>query len=517
MSNPEDPRERFKRPLERPSLNLPSRRVDAPKVPAVVADPAREDAPAAPGGLARLLDAIAKMLQPKPAQPQQAQPQAAAKPTEPPVYTVLVAAMNGDTADGAGSQQLFKALELKGALKVKPLPRPFQLDNIEDPAAVAAVVTNTRHAVAGENADLLVWGDVSKDGYRLRLAGTALPEDERPGGFGIATRIEIPLNIAEPQLDLLYAAILAAADPTTEVQRAAIRRLLPVAAAPLEPMAAKPPVSLSMGQQRTLQMVYGHVCAACALVVPPSQAEDWFRKASDAYHAAEKRIARTDPGWESGLIAKHLAVLAMARAERVKDKAQTHLEAAVKHWRAAIETLTRNTMPQEWALAQSRLGSTLYRLDLLTGDSELLREALGALQAAAQVHTRAESPQRWADIMLNIAQVLEVYGDQLRNPEVLKRAVDACHSVLEVRSRERTPLAWAAASNTLGSALFLLDKHGGGIDHLKEAVLVLEEALTVFKAHGAKGSAQVAARNLAHVTKLAEDRKGRAVIDPGWR
>jgi len=38
----------------------------------------------------------------------------------------------------------------------------------------------------------------------------------------------------------------------------------------------------------------------------------------------------------------------------------------------------------------------------------------------------------------------------------------------------------------------------------------------VFTTHGAKGPAQVAARNLAHVKKLAEDRKARQVIDPDW-
>lgn len=510
MSNPDDPRDKFRKPLTRPHIDVPpSKRAE---LPAVV--PSKDDAPAQPGGLARLLDAVAKMLQPKPAAPAQAPPQV--QPAEPPVYTVLVAAMNGDGPDGAASQALFKLLELKPALKVKPLPRQFQLDNLEDTAQAASVITNTRHAVAGENADLLVWGDVVKEGYRLRLAGTALPDDERPGSFGLTTRIEVPLALGEPQLNLLYAAILAAADPTTEVQRAAIRRLLPQAAQPLEALAAKPPVALAMPQQRTLQLVYGHVCANCAMVVAPSQAGEWFQKALAAYQAAEKRVGRTDPAWEQGLIAKHLGALLTAWAERAKDKRQEHLELAVKHWRTAAEVLPKATMPLEWANVQNRLGVALYRLDLLTGDTELLREALGALQAALQIHTRAEAPARWAEIMHNIAQVLEVYGDQLKSPEVLKRAIETCHIVLDARPRERQPLGWAAASNTLGSALFLMDKHGGGINHLEEAVLVLEEALAIFKAYNAKGPAQVAARNLAHVKKLAEDRKGRAVVDP-WR
>lgn len=516
MTNPEDPRAKLRRPLERPNLALPARRGGRPAAP--VAEEPPPPVPAAPGGLARLLDAIAKMLQPKPQpdpKPQQLQPQAA--PSEPPVLTVLVAAMNGDTADGAASQALFKSLESKSALKVKPVPRPFQLDVMDDPALMAAVVTNTRHAVAEDNADVLVWGDVTKEGYRLRLSTAALPDEERPAAFGPMTRLEIALKLEEPQLNMLYAAILAAADATTQVQRAALRRLLPLAALPLEAIAAKPPVAWTMPQQRTAQLLQGLVCAACAQVVPPSQAAEWFQKAINGFSAAEKRLnPRMDPAWEAGLIHKHMASVLTARGERVKERAVEFLDEAVKQWRAAAESIGKATMPQEWAFLQSRLGTTLYRLDLLTGDTELLREALQCLQAALQVHTRAESPQRWADIMHTIAQVLEVYGDQLKSPEVLKRAIETCQSVLDVRTRERTPLAWAATRNTLGSALFLLDRHGGGVNHLLQAMDVLSEALEVFTAHGAKGPAQVAARNLAHVKKLAEDRKARQIIDPDW-
>lgn len=516
MNKPDDPRAKLRRPIERPKLTPPSRRATRQEiVPQEETLPPA--APTAPGGLARLLEAIAKMLQPKPQPDPKQAPPTQPVPTEPPLITVLVAAMNGDSADGAASQALYKLLESKSALKVKPYPRPFQLDVLDDPSLLAAVVTNTRHAVAEESADVLVWGDVTKDGYRLRLSTAALPDEERPAMFGPMTRLELPLALADAQLDMIYAALLAAADPTSQGMRAGLRRLLPLAAIPLEAIAAKPPVAWSMPQQRCAQVLHGLVCAACAQVVPPSQAPEWFQKAINAFSAAEKRLnPRQDPAWESALMHKHLAAVLTARGERLKDRAAEFLDEAVKHWRQAAEGIAKASMPQEWAFVQMRLGTTLYRLDLLTGDTELLREALQCLQAALQVHTRAESQQRWADIMHTIAQVLEVYGDQLKSPEVLKRAIETCRSVLEVRPRERSPLAWAATRNTLGSALFLLDRHSGGVDHLLQAIEALSEALEVFTAHGAKGPAQVAERNLAHVKKLAEDRKARQVIDPGW-
>lgn len=524
MSDPNDLKSKLTRPLDRPGFGGAPKAEDGPQAAAPVtpglpvpvpqsnaANPG-EDVPA--GAIARLLGAISRMLAPKPVAPDQPKPAPQAEPT---LFTVMVAAMNGDTADGAASHALFKQMESKGAFKVRPLPRPFVIEDAQDPASTLATLTAIRHCLADENGDLMIWGDVSKDGYVLRLSGCSLPDEEKPASFGPTTRIDLPLGLGEAQIALLYAACLAAIDPANEGQKAAQRRLLPQAAQPLELLAAKPPVSLSMPQQRTIQLITGHVCCVAGLVVAPSQAADWLQKAANCYRAAEKRLnSRIDPPWEAALLRKHLAAALTARAERVKERTQECLEEAVTEWRNAAQGIPKERLPQEWAAAHTRLGNALYRLDLMTGDSELLREALTVLQAALQVHSRAEAPTRWAEIMHTIAQVLEVYGDQMRNPDVLKRAADAARTVLEVRNRDRTPLAWAAARNTLGSALFLLDKHGGGVTHLGEALEAVQEALEVFTQYKAKGPAQVAARNLAHVRKLAEDRKARQFIDPDW-
>ncbi|WP_239988641.1 hypothetical protein [Paramagnetospirillum kuznetsovii] len=457
------------------------------------------------------MDIIVGLFKPKPPPPTATaqQPQGA----EAPSFTVLVAALAGD-ADGSAATFLNQALAARSALKVKALGKVFQLDNLEDPSLVSSVVLNTRHAVAEEDAELMVWGDFGKDGYRLRLA-TATADDERAAAFGPATRIELPKEFGEPTANLLFAAVLAAIDPSTDAQKAASRRLLPAAAAAAEALALRPPVQLTMPQQRSVQLVFGHVATATAVASLAEDAKPWFEKAINAYRQAQRRLGRTDPTWEAGLLHKHIAAVIAAKAEREKDGAALW-EEAIKEWRLAVENLPRALMPQEWASAQVKLGGGLFRLDLLTGQTELLREALQALQATLQVYSRTETPQRWAEIMNTIAQVLEVYGDQMKNTDVLQRAVDACHSVLEIRTRERTPLAWAATQNTLGSALFMLDRHSNGGGHLAEAEEALGGALEVFQAHGAKGPAKVAARNLSHVRKMMETRKSRGGVDPHW-
>lgn len=468
---------------------------------------------AAGGGGVGLLELLVSLFKPKPP----AQPKPVPVPVPPaaegPAFTILVAALTGDP-DGTAAAAVNKALAARPAFKVKAIPRVYQLDRLDDPGLLAGVALNTRHAVAEEDADLLVWGDFSPEGYRLRLA-TASNDDDRAASFGITTRIELPADLSEGPANLLYAACLAAVEVPSEAHRNSIRRLMPAAATQVEPLAAKPPVQMSMGQQRAAQLVFGHIAAVTAVAAPQAEADSWFDKAVNAYRQSQRRLARTDPPWETGLIHKHIAAVLSARAERSKDPAPL-LEEAIKEWRAAVETLPRALMPQEWASAQVRLGVTLYRLDLRTGQTELLRESVQALQATLQVYSRTETPQRWAEVMHNIAQVLEVYGDQLKNTEVLKRSIDACHSVLEIRTRERSPLGWAATQNTLGSALFLLDRHSTGAGHLAEAEEALKAALEVFEAHGAKGPAKVAAKNLAHVRKLAENRKTRQVIEPHW-
>ena len=121
-----------------------------------------------------------------------------------------------------------------------------------------------------------------------------------------------------------------------------------------------------------------------------------------------------------------------------------------------------------------------------------------------------------ADTMHDMAQILQIYGDQLKSPDVLKKAIETSESTLQVFTKDRTPLSWAKAQNTLGSALFLFDRHKGGNEHLDQAQTALENALEVFKAHGANGPAKVAERNLAHVQRLKKQRKGHRLAEPDW-
>ena len=426
------------------------------------------------------------------------------------LFKVLVAGLEADV-DGSAQAHLIQSFANRTALKLQPYPKSFAFDSPEDPLAASALQTALRHAVASEGGHLMIWGGMNPEGYRLRFS-TAQADD---GAFGLRTRLELPVTFAEPAINVLYAATLAAMEAVTESQKSWIRQALPTAALQAEELASRPSVQMSMAQQRSVQIVYGHIALAAADCVSEREAPEWFERAVTSYRSAQKRVDRNDPVWESGLIHRHLGSALTTRAENSKEPIPIFKE-AVEEWRQAVESLTRASMPQEWALSQIRLSNALYRLDLVTGDSELLREALQALQGALQVYSRTETPQKWADTMHDMAQILQIYGDQLKSPEVLKKSIETCDSVLQIYSQERTPLSWAKTKNTLGAALFLFDRHKGGKEHLDEAQASIEAALAVFRAHGAKGPAQVAERNLAHIHRLKGQRKNHTIADPDW-
>ena len=456
--------------------------------------------------LARLFQVLSGMLTPR---PQNAKTATTAQ-LDQSLFKVLIAQLGADT-DGSAQAQLIQSFAGRPALKLQNLQKSFDLENLDDPVAAAALQHTLRHTVAAEGGHLLIWGGLNPEGYKLRFSTSQAEE----GAFGLGTRLELPFTFTEPATHVLYAATLAAMEAVTDTQKNWIRQALPVAAMQAEELASRPSVQMSMAQQRSVQIVFGHVALAAADCTSEGESAQWYDRAVNSYRSAQKRINRNDPTWEQGLIHRHLGSALTARADKAKDPIPLFKE-AVGEWRQAVEFLTRASMPQEWAQSQIKLGSALYRLDLVTGDSELLREALQALQGALQVYSRTETPQNWADTMHDMAQVLQIYGDQLKSPDVLKKSIETCDSILQVYSRERTPLSWAKTQNTLGSALFLFDRHKGGNEHLDEAENALESALAIFKAHGAKGPAQVAQRNLAHVNRLKGQRKGHTIVDPDW-
>lgn len=428
---------------------------------------------------------------------------AAASPRMP--FTVVVAPLAGDD-EGHEAELLCRALDGRPGLACRRSAVAVPEFQPGDPARPTDTTRALRRLFADERADVVIWGATAHDGLHLNLA--AANDDGRWAALALAERLLLPGELDDAASALLEAAVLAAIEPATETRRGQRRDLLEEAMRAAKAAVRRP--GLSNRQQAAALAAIGQAAATLALT-----SDEWHQTAADAFQAALRKLSgrERDEVLEAALLGR-LAALHAIRAEGSSD--EKHLEAAVAAQRAALEALPRAIFPQDWAMAQYRLGLGLYRLDLRCGRTESLKESFSAFQAALQVFTRAEMPGRWAEVMNNLALALQVYGDQMRSPEVLAKAIEACRAALEVRTREADPLGWAATQNTLGAALFLYDKHGEGTEHLDTAAASLRAAAAVYRSLGAQRLAAVAGKNLARVEGLARERRDRRVAEPGW-
>src|SRR5262249_11953486 len=124
-----------------------------------------------------------------------------------------------------------------------------------------------------------------------------------------------------------------------------------------------------------------------------------------------------------------------------QDKAGEQERAIAAH-ETALTTLTRETLPREWAATQVSLGIA-YR-NRIRGDwAENLEKAVAAFEAALTVFTREAMPSEWAQAQRNLGQAYwnRVRGDRANN---LEKAIAAYEAASSVQTREALPREWAA-------------------------------------------------------------------------
>ncbi len=194
------------------------------------------------------------------------------------------------------------------------------------------------------------------------------------------------------------------------------------------------------------------------------------------------------------LIALRRKLLALAASADERGKAQTNLgnalallgqresgtaglEEAVAAYRAALEELTRERVPLDWAATQNNLANALGRLGERESGTARLEEAVAAYRAALAERTRERVPLDWARTQTNLGHTLTMIGQRESSTARLEEAVAAYHAALEELTRERNPLDWAATQNNLGNALALLGQRESGTARLEEAVAAYRAAL----------------------------------------
>ena len=422
---------------------------------------------------------------------------------------IKVLPLLGEETDVADAQlrHIVQSLRKRPGIRVKAYKGNLGIDpDLHPDDRFMKLRDYAKRSLYSSNGDLMIYGDIPPPGTTLHLHFlSANPDgDDRPGFTLPTTVLTLPVDFEHELAELLLAVALSVTTFKDEGKRMRLGQALSETLYAAMPAVQSLPQDLTSRERASIQMCYGNAVATLAFLRGTT---DLYHVAVQTYRAALEQLSRDDSPIDWALTQKHLGASLQATVEHTLN-ADT-LRQAAEALEASLEIFRRENHPIQWASAQNRLGQVLYKLDLITGEQEILKKSLAAFQAALQVFNRDAFPSRWADVMNNLAQAAQVLGEQLRSAEVLEKAVNACLGALEIRRKEKGPLLWAATQNNLGSALFLLGKLTDDETHFEGAADAFGQALDVYMVYNAERLAAVTSKNLSRVRlHLGETRNG---------
>ena len=190
-----------------------------------------------------------------------------------------------------------------------------------------------------------------------------------------------------------------------------------------------------------------------------------------------------------------------------RESGPERLKQAIEAYRVALEKLTRERAPLQWAMLQTDLGTALQTLGARESGPERLEQAVEAYRVALEKLTRERTPLQWAGTQNNLGNALAILGTRESGPKRLEQAVEAYRAALEEYTRERVPLEWAATHNNLGNALLALGERESGTTLLEQAMEAYQAALEVFVDDESHRYRDLVQDNIARVLERLNERR----------
>jgi len=164
--------------------------------------------------------------------------------------------------------------------------------------------------------------------------------------------------------------------------------------------------------------------------------------------------------WVAGQINAGKALLALGELDNSVDT----LNRAGQAYEAALYYLSKDTDPLTWGAAQNNMGNVLQALGLRMTDTNIAAarhlQAVAAFQRALQAISREKVPLQWASVQNNLANALQSLGfrqkDGAQALANYRLAIAAQESALEEMTRERAPLMWGTLKGNIGRSYQLL-------------------------------------------------------------
>lgn len=247
--------------------------------------------------------------------------------------------------------------------------------------------------------------------------------------------------------------------------------------------------------------------------------EAMLKEAVDLYDQAIDRFEEEeDPVlWASAQINFGKVLIALGE---IQDSTEV-LGMAGQAFEAALSVTPRDQQPAIWGAAQNNLGN-VYQAIGLRADNPLVAagrhlQALTAYRSALQELTHERVPMQWASVQQNIGNTLQSLAYRAPNAgqarDYLDQAAQAHEAALIVVTRETAPAMWAAVKQSMGQT-YQMQAHlaatpAEASEALKTAVAVQREALQVLTPENAPGqwaNAQIAhAGTLLYLSQMESD------------
>ena len=387
---------------------------------------------------------------------------------------ICLASLIGDE-NGAQAEQIVTALMRFRDVRIRLIDDEFAL-NLQN--SFRGELISFRRLLKAHDADLMIWGRVPSTGTGPELHFLARGDwDERlPGAFSPSTNLLLPSLMNDAAADLLHAVIIAATRPKRGEQEALRKITLPGAAKTAIFAADELTLGFGLRERAATQLCLGNIFSA---LWAQDRNMDHLYQANKAYQRVISLLAGEATAMDSAFAHKHISAISIIRAE--EDGERIHYDEAAANAMAALEEITVENHPVDWASLNFRLGAINYKLGFESGDTDVLRRSLRYHRQALRGYSRKHTPDRWAEAMSAFGQAAQVFGELVKSLDALATAVNACRAVVEVRDQQKTPLAWAAAQNNLGSALFLLGKKARNPERIQLAISAFESALLVYQ------------------------------------
>jgi tetratricopeptide (TPR) repeat protein len=222
------------------------------------------------------------------------------------------------------------------------------------------------------------------------------------------------------------------------------------------------------------------------------QLGDWYRDQTSqtnqyqamvlgikAYDIARRFLPAHDPVQPDLLNDSGNLYWMLSRSPDRQASSLSDLEAAIDHYRQAINVTDSVTYPQTIAMLQNNLGAAYSDMALRQQPMENLIKSIESYQIALKYRTAEIDPSRYAATQNNLGTAFWNLGQHQQLGPNLQRAIEAYREALQYYDPESEPLHYGMIQNNLGTAYWnlaqcdLSETGAGGNEAIPEDLLNL--------------------------------------------